>query len=73
MRPLCDRSLTLTQQSEELIVWGPGLKAGLRAINEYYKAFPQEAKKISLFELARHPPVEGNYFVSELWDRHLPN
>lgn len=59
-------------RNDQEFLWGPDLKAGLHAMDEHYKNFPEEMKKEGVLRFARHPPMEGDFFVSRLWDRHLP-
>ena len=53
-------------------IWGPELKSGLRELNSYYLKLPQSIKDQGVIKFASQPPKEGNFYVSSVWDRHLP-
>ena len=60
-------------RDDQEFVWGPDLKADLRALNDHYSGLPEEVKNEGLLKFAHHPPKEGDYLVARLWDRHVPN
>ena len=56
----------------QIFLKGSDLKAELNKINEYYLNLPEDVKQLGVFAFASHPPVEGDFFVSKLWDKYLP-
>ena len=53
-------------------IWGPDLKTGLKEINAHYQNYPEAQKEKGVMSFAGHPPKEGRFLISEIWDRHLP-
>ena len=53
-------------------VWGPDLKEGLKSLNAHYSTVPDHVKEQGLNRFARFPPAEGSWFVSAIYDQHLP-
>ena len=47
------------------------LKEDLGKLDDYYSGFPVEARERGLIQMAPCPPKEGEYLVSNLWDKHL--
>jgi hypothetical protein len=62
----------LFMREDQEFVWGIDLKADLKKIDQYFDAFPESEKEKGLHAIATHPPVEGEYLTSALWDRFLP-
>ena len=62
----------LLVRSKQEFVWGPDLKEGLRELNVHYSAYPEAVRNEGLLRFASHPPAEGDYLVTQLWDRHAP-
>ena len=62
----------LLLRDNQEFVWGPDLKEGLREVNEHYLAYPESVREEGLLRFASHPPAEGDFAVSQLWDRHAP-
>lgn len=59
-------------RQDQQYIWGPDLKNGLKMINEHYQSFPEEQKEKGVMSFAGNPPKEGNFLITEIWDRHLP-
>lgn len=59
-------------KSNQQFVWGPDLKEGLKRLNAHYSTVPDHVKEQGLSRFARFPPTEGNWFVSTIFDQHLP-
>lgn len=65
------RCAPLFLRPNQKFAWGPDLKAGLHAINEYYASLPEAEKEKGLFAMAPNPPdIPG--IISELWKALLP-
>ena len=62
----------LLLRGDQEFVWGPDLKEGLREVNEHYLTYPENVRDEGLLRFASRPPAEGEFAVSELWDRHAP-
>ncbi|MDH5189813.1 MAG: hypothetical protein OEW89_01035 [Gammaproteobacteria bacterium] len=60
-------------REDQQYIWGPELKNGLRNINEHYLAYPEEKKEKGVMSFAGNPPTEGDFLISEIWDKHFPN
>jgi hypothetical protein len=65
------RCAPLFLREEQEFIWGPDLKEGLRKIDQYFDQLPELEKEKGLNVIAPHPPKEGDFLVSHLWDRHL--
>lgn len=68
---LHQRIAPLFMRQDQTFVWGPGLKTDLHALVEHYKALPDEELAQGVMKFARTPPENGNWLVSQLWDKHL--
>ena len=56
----------------QIFLKGSDLKADLSKLNEYYLNLPEDVKQSGVFAFASHPPFDGDFFVSKLWDKYLP-
>lgn len=56
------------------IIDGKALKEDLKALNLFYKEniTEKEAEK-GIISLVQHPPFEGDFLTSKLWDKYRPN
>lgn len=59
-------------RQDQQFIWGPELKSGLKKINEYYLGYPEAQKEKGVMSFAGCPPKEGDFLISEIWDRHFP-
>ena len=59
----------LLLRDDQEFIWGPDLKEGLREVNEHYLAYPESVREEGLLRFASRPPAEGEFVVSQLWDR----
>ena len=57
---------------DQEFVWGDDLKSDLIKLNNYYINLPEKIKQQGLYYFAPHPPKDGDFLVSKLWDNHLP-
>jgi hypothetical protein len=57
---------------DQEFVWGLDLKADLQRLNAHYSSLPDSTKEHGIMAFASGPPKEDDYFVTKLWDRHLP-
>jgi len=58
-------------RSDQEFVWGEDLKADLRRLNDRYATLSAEVKEQGIISFAPSPPEDGDFIVSQLWDRHL--
>jgi hypothetical protein len=65
------RCAPLFLRDDQEFIWGADLKEDLKKIDEYFDQLPDSEKEKGLNIIAPHPPKEGNFLVSSLWDRHL--
>jgi hypothetical protein len=49
----------------------PKLEAGLRQVDAYYSALPQEIKDLGVMRISAWPPPALNNLVTPLWDKHM--
>jgi hypothetical protein len=52
---------------------GRDLKADLAKLDQYYSNLPDKVRERGTFSLASHPPIEGDFLTSQLWDTFLPD
>lgn len=60
-------------RADQEFVWGQELKQDLVRVNAHFAGLSDEVKEKGLFSFARTPPIEGDFLVAQLWDRHLRN
>lgn len=60
-------------RKNQQFIWGEDLKNGLKNINDYYLEYPDEQKEKGAISFAPYPPKEGNFYISEIWDKHFPD
>jgi len=60
-------------RSNQQFIWGPELKEGLDKINKHYLSLPDNEKEKEVMSFAGYPPKDGDFLISEIWDRHFPN
>ena len=66
------RCAPLFLRSDQEFIWGELLKSGLQELNAHYVHLPEHIKRKGVMSFASHPPKTDEYFVSRLWDKHLP-
>jgi hypothetical protein len=60
--------------SKQEILDGKVLKNDLKALNLFYKKdIPEYEKEKGIISLVHHPPFEGDFLTSKLWDKYRPN
>lgn len=67
------RCAPLFLRSNQQFIWGPELKEGLDKINKHYLSLPDNEKEKGVMSFAGYPPKDGDFLISEIWDRHFPN
>jgi hypothetical protein len=70
---LHERIVPLFLRADQSFVKGRDLKDGLRKIDEYYSAFPEEVRGSGFHKFAGYPPNDSSFLVTQLWDKHLPD
>ena len=58
--------------NDQEFVLGQDLKADLAALDAHYSGLPDQVKARGAFKFAAHPPLEGSFLTSQLWDRFNP-
>jgi len=59
-------------RKDQEFVWGQELKGGLTVLNQIYEGYREEIEKKGVLGFAVCPHDDRNFFVTQLWDRHLP-
>jgi hypothetical protein len=67
---LHERIAPLFLRPHQSFVWGQDLKADLYGLVERYKGLSDIEREQGVMNFARTPPEEGEWFVTQLWDRH---
>lgn len=65
------RTADLFLRSDQEFVWGPALKADLKGLNRHFLDFTKVERDQGVMQMARHPPVEGDFLTTALWRRHM--
>lgn len=68
---LHEATVPLFLHAKQSFVRGAEMKASLKKLDEHYSALPEETKAKGVMSFAHSPPLEGDFLVSALWDRHL--
>jgi hypothetical protein len=63
------RTAALFRRPEQSFIWGPDLKAALKAVNEHFLQLPEAERDKGISAFA-HAPPDGN-LVADLWDKFL--
>lgn len=66
------RCAPLFLRDDQEFVWGVDLKADLKKIDQHFDQLAESEKEKGLHFIATHPPVDGDFLTSKLWDRFLP-
>lgn len=64
------RVAPLFMRDNQLFVWGPDLKADLRAADEHFSALPEEERARGLLLLASSPPRDSQGIIATHWDAY---
>jgi hypothetical protein len=62
----------LFMEKDQLFVQGKDLKIGLAELNNYYKKFEKEIRKVGIMKFTSHPPADIKTSVSDIWDFCFP-
>jgi hypothetical protein len=63
------RVVRLFLREDQSFVEAVDMKADLAKLDALYSALPDEEKEKGFFKMAKHPPLEGDYLISKLWDK----
>lgn len=63
------RTAPLFLDERQLFIHGDDLKADLTKLDAHYAMLPDEEKIRGVMSFAHYPPLEGNFLISELWDK----
>ena len=66
---LHERTVPVFLTNNQVYVKGTELKQDLAKLDSYYSSFPDEIREQGIMKFAHHPPLEGKYLTSMLWDR----
>lgn len=69
---LHNKCAPLFLRSDQQFLWGQNLKSGLNEVNEYFSKYPDIIKEKGIMSFANHPPKEGEYIISKVWDSYRP-
>jgi hypothetical protein len=59
-------------RNDQKFVWGFEMKEGLSALNDHYSLLSDEVKEQGIMSFASHPPTDGDFYVSQIWDWFYP-
>ena len=65
------RCAPLFLRQDQDFVWGEDLKADLKRLNDHFSQLPDAEKEKGIMRFARNPPLDGDFLVTKLWDKHL--
>lgn len=66
------RIVPLFLRDDQSFVPGVELKAGLASLDRHYATLPEEVREQGMMHFADRPPLSSSFFVTTLWDKHLP-
>ncbi len=66
------RCAPLFLRDDQEFIWGQDLKDDLGKIDLHFDKLPMSEKEKGLHAIATHPPTDGEYLTSKLWDKFLP-
>lgn len=67
------KTVPLFLQDNQLFISGIELKIDLKKLDDYYSKLPNEVKNLGIIKFASYPPQKGDFLVSQIWDKFLPN
>ena len=65
-------SAPLFLRSDQKFLWGPEVKADLKAMNAHYLELPETVRDTGILAFAPHPPVDRDYLTAQLYDWYDP-
>jgi hypothetical protein len=65
---LHERTAPLFLRPEQTFVKGTELKADFARLDAYYAALPEKERSQGVWRFAKHPPIEGDFLTTRLWD-----
>lgn len=66
---LHERTAPLFMDEGQVFLRGDELKLDLQKLDEHYVQLPDETKGRGVMSFAHHPPTEGDFLISKLWDK----
>ena len=66
------RMAKLFLRPDQEFVWGSDLKADLKRLNIHYLTLPEKERDQGVIQIARHPPIEGEFLTTALWRKWMP-
>ena len=71
MDKLHARTAPLFLRDDQQFLWGADVKADLGRLDEHYSKLPEETRRRGVMSFAHRPPLDGDFLVTQLWDRFL--
>ncbi len=68
---LHENMVPLFLRPEQTFVRSADLKSDLKRLDEHYSTLPDDVKARGIMSCAPKPPLEGDFLVTKLWDKHL--
>ena len=65
------RTAKLFLRPDQEFVWGFDLKADLKKLNAHYLTLPEKERNQGVIQIARHPPIEGEFLTTKLWRKWM--
>ena len=65
------RTAKLFLRPDQEFVWGFELKADLKRLNTHYLTLPEKERDQGVLQIARHPPIEGEFLTTALWRKWM--
>lgn len=65
------RTVPLFMGEDQVFIRGNDLKTDLARLDAHYSALPDEVKARGVMSIAHHPPTDGDFLTSRLWDKFM--
>jgi hypothetical protein len=65
------RTVPLFLNDRQTFIPGDELKADLAKLGQHYSALPPEVLEKGIYSFAPHPPIDGSFLTTRLWDRFM--
>jgi hypothetical protein len=69
---LHEKCASLFLRDNQEFVWSPTMKNGLSQLNDYYSQMHNNIIEKGVMTFATDPPKDGDYFVTQMYDKHIP-
>jgi hypothetical protein len=58
-------------RDDQMFLWAPDLREDLKRLDAHFATLPEAVKAQGIKMFASHPPLDGDYLTTKLWDRFL--